>query len=226
MYHVFFQPFEANEVLKKGSTKSFAGMLVVASALATFAAWLFLTQMAPSWLVASTNTMMGALPFGQWNALQGFMLLFVSVFLFNFVRGFVIYLVMHTFTEKGAFADGFKISVITCYLMSIYVLITVIVGAIPGVGLGLTLLVGLLGMLITFSVGIKGIATLFKTDIITAWVGISVIIIALIASLHLAFLGAKGGMLKTKMMQGKYQQLKQGAWNGGYPGVTNPVTNP
>lgn len=221
MYHVFFQPFEANDVLKKGSTKSFAGMLVVASALATFAAWLFLTQMAPAWLIASTNTMMGATPFGQWNALQGFILLFISVFLCNFVRGFLIYFVMHMFTEKGTFVDGFKVSVITCYLMSVYVLLTIIVGAIPGAGPGLVVLVGLLGMLITVSVGIKGIATLFKTDIITVWIGISIIIVSVVASVHVAFLGTKGAMLKTKMMQGKYQQLKDGALNQGYPGMIN-----
>lgn len=184
MYHIFFQPFEAVDIIKKGSKKAFVLMLLVASSLASLAITLLFTSSSLVWMKEVTKS----LPWSSWNFVQYFVILLVTIYLANILRAMLVHLVMKIFTEKGAFSDAFKVSTVNCFLMSVYLLLAVIATAIPAVGLGLAAIILAVGMLITISVSLKTLSVLYKTDIVTSCIAIFIIMVSLVCAVHLSLL--------------------------------------
>ncbi len=230
MYHIFFQPFEAVDIIKKGSKKAFVLMLLVASSLASLAITLFFTSSSLVWMKEITKS----LPWSSWNFAQYFVVLLVTIYLANIVRAMLIHLVMKIFTEKGEFADAFKVSTVNCFLMSVYLLLAVIASAIPVVGLGLSAMVLTVGMLITISVSLKALSVLYKTDIITSCIAIVAIMIALMCAVHLSLFATMsanglGKDVNGYSLRGPRMMQQWGTQNKGqyaYPTMmTPPVTS-
>lgn len=213
MYHIFFQPFSAVDAIKKGSARGFALMLLVASSLAALAIVLFFNAASLTWMKEMTK----ALPWSSLNYVQYFVILLVAVYIANVVRAALLHLVLKIFTEKGEYLDAFKVSTVNCFLMSVYLLLATIVGAIPGIGLGLAVLVVAAGVLITISVSLKAISVLYKTDIITACIAVGAIMVAIMFAFHIGFFGAYMSSPKVYKYGGP-GMMKQ--WKGyyGYPG--------
>ncbi len=189
MYHIFLQPFSAVEAMKKGSTRTFAVMLFLASGLGALALTLILesSQM--------TNSAMNAMPvLAELNALQLFLVMLVGIYVGNIIRAFLIHLVMKIFTDKGAYADAFKVVSATAYVGSVYILLVIILGAVPVAGLGLAVFGLLLTIVTTLAILLRGIATMYKTDILTTWLAIGLIVFASMMALHMGVWGAKGEM--------------------------------
>jgi|GEM_PF-2761632 len=239
MYQMFFKPFEAVDMIKKGNERAFALMMLVASALASFAILLICSNLPFTWM---SNAMAGFV----WTPLlyaQYFVILLVGIYLANALRAALIHLVMRIFTEKGALLDAFKVSTVNCFLMSVYLLLAAIAAAIPVIGIGLAVIILMLGMLITISISLKALSVLYKTDIITSVIAIGIIVVAVICALHLAFFGAIAskdlGLNKygyrygaPRMMQqwGLNQGQYQGQYQGGqyqypYPAMMAPYFN-
>ncbi|MCX6733378.1 MAG: hypothetical protein NTX63_01040, partial [Candidatus Peregrinibacteria bacterium] len=224
---MFFKPFEAVDMIKKGNEKAFALMLLVASALSSLAILLVCSNASFAWM----NTAMKGFSWTPWNYAQYFVVLLVGIYIANALRAALIHLVMRIFTEKGALLDAFKVSTVNCFLMSVYLLLAVILAAIPMVGLGLAVVVIMLGMLITISVSLKTLAVLYKTDIITSCIAIGIIMVTAVCAIHLGLLGAmptKGlsineyGYGTPRMMQ--QWGAKQGQYQY-YPGMMAPYFN-
>ncbi len=189
MYHIFLQPFSAVEAMKKGSTRTFAVMLFLASGLGALALTLILesSQM--------TNSAMNAMPvLAELNALQLFLVMLVGIYVGNIIRAFLIHLVMKIFTDKGAYVDAFKVVSATAYVGSVYILLVIILGAVPVAGLGLAVFGLLLTIVTTLAILLRGIATMYKADILTTWLAIGLIVFASMMALHMGVWGAKGEM--------------------------------
>lgn len=223
---MFFKPFEAVDMIKKGNEKAFALMMLVASALSSLAILLVCSNASFAWM---TSTMKG-FSWTPWNYAQYFVVLLVGIYLANALRAALIHLVMRIFTEKGALLDAFKVSTVNCFLMSIYLLFAVVVAAIPMVGLGLAIIVLMVGMLITVSVSLKALAVLYKTDIITSCIAIGIIIVAAVCTMHISLLGVmstKGlniyGYGAPRMMQ--QWRVNQGQYQYPYPAMMAPYLN-
>lgn len=201
MYHIFLQPFSAVEVMKKGSTRAFALMLFLASGLGALAVTLVFEG---SQMMSGPMKVMPIL--AELNTLQLFLLALVGIYVGNMIRAFLIHLVMKIFTDKGTYADAFKVVSATGYLVSVYLLLVIILGAIPVAGLGLAMFGFLLTVIVGLAVMLRGIATMYKTDIITTWLAIGLIAFASIVALHMGIWGAKGEihMYRQQMMMGEF----------------------
>ncbi len=187
MYHIFLQPFDAIDAIKKGSTRAFAIMLFLASGLGALAVTLMLQNSE-----MMTKGPMKWMPvFAELNTLQLFLVLLVGIYVGNIVRACFLHIVMKIFTDKGAYSDAFKISSTTAYIGSVYLLLIIILGAIPVAGLGLAVLGVLLTMITVMAVCLRGIATMYKTDVITASLAIGIIMFASMIALHMGVFGAK-----------------------------------
>jgi hypothetical protein len=203
MYNVFFQPFEAAEAFKKGSNRSFGFLLLLGSALASLALLLLGNVSAFTW----AKKMFEGISFTPVTYVQYFLIFFVVAILGNLVRSFFLNLVMKIFTDKGSYLDALKVSAMHCFLISIYLLLAIIAGAIPSVGLGLAILVFGVGLIISISVAIRGLSILYKTDIVTVWVGFSVLAISAIIMVHAAFFVAGGSALRDGQLKaGKFMK--------------------
>lgn len=201
MYHIFLQPFSAVEAMKKGSTRAFAVMLFLASGLGALALTLILENS------SMTNSAMKWMPvFAELNTLQLFLIMLVGIYLANIIRAFLIHLVMKIFTDKGTYADAFKVISATAYVGSVYMLLVIILGAIPVAGLGLAVFGLLLTVVTTLAILLRGIATMYKTDILTTWLAVGLIAFASIIALHMGIWGAKGEMhmYRQQMMMGEF----------------------
>lgn len=217
MYHIFFQPFSAVDAMKKGGAKAFALMLLVASSLASLAVVLFFNTASLTWMKEVTK----ALPWSSLNYVQYFVILLVTVYLANVVRAALLHLVLKIFTEKGSYLDAFKVGTVNCFLMSVYLLLATIAGAIPVVGMGLAVMVVAAGMLITISVSLKAISVLYKTDIVTACIAVGAIMVAVMFALHIGFFATQmqnPGAYKF----GGPRMMKQWKGYSGYPGAVAP----
>lgn len=186
MYQMFFQPFQAVDMIKKGSERAFVLMMLVASALSSLAILLLCSNASLTFMKEATKSFQ----WSMWNYLQYFVMFVVGIYLANAVRAVLIHLVMKIFTEKGTLLDAFKVSTVNCFLMSVYLLLAVIAAAIPVVGVALAGMILVVGILITVSVSLKTLSVLYKTDIITACIGIGIIMVAAVCVMHLSLLAA------------------------------------
>ena len=194
---MFFRPFEAVDMVKKGSERAFVLMMLAASALSSFAVMLALFCASSLW----AKDMMKGFQWSSWRYAQYFIVLLVGIYIANTVRAALIHLVMRIFSEKGTLLDAFKVSTVNCFLMSVYLLLAVIVAAIPMVGFGLAAMVLMLGMLITISVSLKALATLYKTDIITSCIAIVIIMVSGVCAVHFAFFAS----MSSRGFDGKFK---------------------
>ncbi len=64
----------------------------------------------------------------------------------------------------------------------------------PVAGLGLAVFGLLLTIVTTLAILLRGIATMYKTDILTTWLAIGLIVFASMMALHMGVWGAKGEM--------------------------------
>lgn len=202
MYHIFFQPFEAVDAIKKGSTRAFAVMCLVASALGALAITLVL-ESRPGW--ASWPTVSFPV-LAELNTVQLFLLLLVAIYVGNLIRAFILNLVMKIFTDKGAYSEAFKIVTVVTFIPSVYMLILIILGAIPEIGLGLSVIGMALTMLITLSILLRAIASVYKTDIATAAIAMVIIMVSMMVCMKFGYIGAKGSF---KMMPGYKTMMQQ-----------------
>ncbi len=202
MYHIFFQPFEAIDAIKKGSTRAFAVMCLVASALGALAITLVL-ESRPGW--ASWPTISFPV-LAELSSVQLFLLLLVGIYVANLIRAFMLHLVMKIFTDKGAYSDAFKIVTTVTFIPAVYALILIILGAIPEVGLGLVAIGVVLTVLISISILLRAIATVYKTDIVTAAIAMFIIMVSMMVCLRFGHISAKGSF---KMMPGYKTMMQQ-----------------
>lgn len=209
MYHIFFQPTDAVNVLKKHSNKAFVAMLFVSSLLVSLGVTILMQAMSGKMKIPAPMLSTGAL-----NTLQLFIVLTAAVFAGSFLKAGLLHLIMKIFTDKGVFMDALKVIAITTFLPGIYLLLVIIISTIPFVGPGLAMLALLLGLITTVALGLRLIATVYKTDLMTGVIALGVMCVAGMIVLHVAFFSAVGsGMLGSS----KFSNLKadaDGRWGG------------
>ena len=225
MYRMFFKPFEAVDMIKKGSERAFVLMMLAASALSSLAVMLAFYCASSLW----AKDAMKGFQWSSWSYARYFIVLLVGIYIINTVRAALIHLVMRIFSEKGTLLDAFKVSTVNCFLMSVYLLLAIIVATIPMVGFGLAAMILMLGMLITVSVSLKALATLYKTDIITSLIAIGIIMVSVVCAVHFAFfasMSSRGFDGKFKYSFGGPRMMQQWGAQGqnqySYPAMMAP----
>lgn len=189
MYHIFFQPFDTLNVLKKHSTRAFVLMLFVASLLTALSATLIVNMMSvqPNFMAHPVWSQIARL-----NLMHLFIIAAAVVFAGNFIRAFLLHLVMKFFTDKGAYVDALKIMAVAAFLPGVYILLIIILGAIPVVGLGLATIGTLFAVIVTLSITLRAISVAYKADLVTVCIGLGVLFIATMVALHVCMLSAFG----------------------------------
>ncbi|MBP7898455.1 YIP1 family protein [Candidatus Gracilibacteria bacterium] len=186
MYHIFFQPNDTANVLKKHSTKEFSLLLFVASVL-TAVSMTLLMRMMPS---AMSMPLYNAMPFfASVSVLQLFLVSVVGVFVSNLVRTAVLHFVMRMFAEKGALVDAFKIVTVIAYLSAVYLLMILILSAVPFAGICLAAMASFFAFVIIVAVFLRGVVAVYKTDLLTTCVALGVLAAAMMLAMHVAFFG-------------------------------------
>lgn len=224
---MFFRPFEAVDIIKKGSERAFVLMMLAASALSSLAVMLAFFCASSIW----AKDMMKGFQWSSWSYARYFIVLLVGIYIANTVRAALIHLVMRIFSEKGTLLDAFKVSTVNCFLMSAYLLLAVVIAAIPLVGMGLAVIVFTIGMLITVSVSLKALAVLYKTDIITSLIAVGIIMISVLCAVHLGLFatmptkgldGTYGYSFGGPRMMQQWENQGQGQFQYPYPAMMAP----
>lgn len=189
MYHIFFQPFDAINAIKKHSVRAFVLMLFVGSLLMALSATLMVR------LISNTPNLATSpiwLSITQLNPIQLFIIMVAAIFASSIVKSFVLHVTMKLFTDKGAFVDALKIISVTTFLPGVYILLIIILGAIPVVGLGLAALGGFLAVMITITVALRALSVAYKTDLLTVIIGLGVMAVSAMIALHIVMVSAFG----------------------------------
>lgn len=183
---MFFEPFKAVDSIKKGDTQSFAIMLFVACAVMAAAMVLLLQTSVFPEVTAITKT----LPRSAGNSIMYFAVLCFGLYVSSLIKAFFIHLVMKIFTDKGEFADAFKVTSANTYLMAGYMIVAMFIALIPVIGVPLGTLIFAIGCLITLAVTIKALAVLYKADIISTCIALGVLMMVAMMTFHLALFGS------------------------------------
>ncbi len=186
MYHIFFQPNDTANVLKKHSTKEFSLLLFVASVLTAVSMTLFVRMMSDA----------GGMPFysvmpilAKVTAIQLFLVSVVCVFVGNLIRTAVLHFVMRMFAEKGALIDAFKVVTVVAYLSAVYLLMILVFSAVPFVGIFLAAAASFFAFVIIIAVFLRGVVAVYKTDLLTTCVALGVLVVGTILAMHVLFFG-------------------------------------
>lgn len=189
MYHIFFQPFDALNMMKKHTVRAYVLMLFIGSLLLALSVSLMFHVMSLNPVFATGPVWSQAL---QFSLVQLFIIATAAIFAMSFVKAFAFHLVMKLFTDKGSFGDMLKIVATTTFLPGVYILFIIILGAIPFVGLALAALVGFLAVILVLTITLRALTAAYKTDLLTVIISFGVVAIAAMIAVHIAFVGMVG----------------------------------
>ena len=195
MLDLIFSPLKAINRAKRKSMKRTTLILLVASLLSFVNFFLV------------SKSFSGTIFLGAIAALVG-------TFLGTLVMAWLLNLVLHILTAKGEYYHAFTTLTYGLFIGMVFFLLWGIINLIPSSGLVLTVIVSilggiamLLGVLLSYAVMFKTAMELYDTDILTVFVGLGIVYMAIFASVYMvilktifASLGSMGGIPMTGLL--------------------------
>ncbi len=188
MFRMFTHPGDAIKIAKKvGSTGTSIGVLALSALIFAIVSVIGTTKfmaLFPGTIPYTAGVSTGA------AAVITFLMIFIGGLFF----GWILHLVMNVLGTKSSYFAGITTIAYPLMLLSVANLVAVGAGYIPYIGGIIAFLIVLIFGCMAFALTYRAIKELFKTDMITAFVGLVIVWGAVIAA---GLYGGLAGMLST-----------------------------
>ena len=102
--------------------------------------------------------------------------------------GFLLQLVFHVLGGKGTYWTGLTVSAYSKFPLAFAILLGSILFTIPFIGTVVGVVLFIVMAILSFSTLYRSIKELFQVDIVTAWIGVSVLLLSFVVTVYLSII--------------------------------------
>jgi hypothetical protein len=104
------------------------------------------------------------------------------------IYGFLIKLILTILGGRGKYFEGLTSIVYAIFPLSVGLLLSSVFIAIHPIGIAFSIIILLIYVVMSIATFYKGVKDLFNVDLITAWIGISILVVGTVVAFNMLFL--------------------------------------